>query len=368
MRTVLPTLLLAAVVVTQLSSCFNEPFDRKAMLESLGNDVIIPTYAAFLDEAENLVDSAQSFCADPTSTRLGELHARWKNARVLWKQMDTINFGPYMDQPWRLGPKVDFSPVREDTIEETLAGDEPLTLQTVSALGTSSRGLPAMEYLVFDREGTAVALAKFEAPEGERRCDYTVALAEDVRANADAMVKAWSPEGDDYLGGVLASGEPGAPFMSITEASNEITNRMLFLVENAMRIKLGQPLGLESGGEAQPDQVESRYSDHSIQDLLANLDGLENIYRGRFAGRQGIGVQLWVRWYSPDVDRDVQTAMLQARWAVEAIPAPLSNAVTADPELVQAAYDQMRELRNTIGVDMINALAGNATFNDTDGD
>jgi predicted lipoprotein len=282
--------------------------------------------------------------------------------------MDVINFGPYAEQPWRLGPKIDFWPVREDTVDENLAGEEPLSFETVSALGASSRGLPAMEYLIFDSDGPGLALAKFEEAGGTRRCDYTIALAEDLQANAQAMVQAWSPDGDDYLGALIASGERGTPFMSIREASNEIVNRMLFLVEDIMRLKLGQPLGLESGGEARPDDVESRYSDHSIGDILANLDGLENLYRGRFGERRGVGVQLWVRWYSPDVDRDILAAITKARWAVEDIPDPLSQTVVAQPEIVQAAYDQMRELRNTIGVDMINALAGSVTFNNADGD
>jgi len=368
MKKILLPFLLASVVATQLVSCFNEPFDQAAMLQSLGSDVIIPTYAAFAEQSGLLVNSADAFCADPTTSGLGALQAQWQNARALWKQTGTINFGPYMEQPWRLGPKLDSWPVREDTIEENLASGEPLTFETVRNLGASSRGLPAMEYLIFDPEGSGAALSKFEDAGGDRRCDYTIALAKDVQANADAMVRAWSPSGDDYLGALLASGEPGAPFMSIRDASNEIVNRMLFLVENAMRLKLGQPLGLESGGEPRPELVESRYSDNSLQDILANLDGLENIYRGRFGDRHGTGVQLWVRWHNPEVDHDVLTAILETRWAIEAIPEPLSQSVVTQADLVQAGYDQMRELRNTIGIDLINTISGNVTFNDTDGD
>jgi predicted lipoprotein len=351
-----------------LASCFHQPFDNQAMLESLGSDVIIPTYASFAEQSAALVRSAGAFCEDPASSLLKDLQSRWQQARVTWKQMEAIDFGPYEDQPWRLGPKIDSWPVRQETVEQNLAGDEPLSFERVRALGASSRGLPVMEYLIFDPEGVDVALSKFEEVNGTRRCDYVKSLAEDLQANAEAMVQAWSHDGDDYLGALVASGEPGAPFMSAREASNEIVNRMLFLVENMMRLKLGKPLGLESGGEPQPDEVESPYSDHSIEDILANLDGLENLYRGQFGEARGIGVQRWVRWYNPEVDRRVIASMLEARWAVQDIPEPLSRAVLEHGDAVQAAYDQMRELRNTIGVDLINALAGSVTFNDTDGD
>jgi len=356
------------LVVSQLASCFNEPFDRKAMLESLGSDVIIPTYRSFADQSAALVASAGSFCTNPTTSSLEKLQNQWRNTRSVWKQMEVVNFGPYAEQPWRLGPKIDSWPVREDTIEEHLAGDETLDLGRVSTLGAASRGLPALEYLIFDPDGVGVALLKFEGEGGPRRCEYAIALSEDLRASAEAMVTAWSHDGDDYLGALAASGEPRTPFMSVGDASNEIVNRMVFLAENIMRIKLGRPLGLDSGGEARPDQVESRYSEGSIEDILANLDGLENLYRGRLGDRRGIGVQRWVRWYSPDTDREVLAAIKRARWAVEAIPVPLSRAVVTQPDLAQTAYDQVRELRNVIGVDVINAIAGTVTFNDTDGD
>jgi len=60
--------------------------------------------------------------------------------------------------------------------------------------------------------------------------------------------------------------------------------------------------------------------------------------------------------------------MIRARSAVEAISEPLSLSVQTEPALVQTAYDQLRALRNTIGVDVINGLSGSVTFNDTDGD
>lgn len=363
-----PLLIVVVVVSAQLTSCFNEPFDRKAMLESLGSDVVIPMYEAFADETATLVDDAKAFCNGTSGSRLEDLQDQWKAARFAWKRTEIINFGPSVEQPWRLGPKIDSWPVREDTVEANLASDQPLTFEVVRTLGASSRGLATMEYLIFDPDGVGIALEKFENDDNGQRCNYTVALAEDLQVNADAMVRAWSPQGDDYLGDLLAAGEPGAPFMSIRDATNEVVNRMLFLTENIMREKLGAPLGLDSGGAPRPERVESPYSDHSIEDILANLEGLENLYRGRFESRQGIGVQLWVRWYSPDVDWQMLTEITESRWAIEAIPPPLRHAVVNDPELVRAAYDQIRELRNAIGVDVINALAGSVTFNETDGD
>ena len=158
---------LVVAMATLLTSCFHEPFDNQAMLESLGSEVIIPTYRSFAEEAAALVSMATAFCDAPTTSSLKNLQSQWKRARVAWKQMDVIEFGPYVDQPWRLGPKIDSWPVREDTVEDNLASEEPLSFERVHALGASSRGLPVMEYLIFDTEGLDAAFAKFEATNGK---------------------------------------------------------------------------------------------------------------------------------------------------------------------------------------------------------
>ena len=135
------------------------------MIESLGLEVIIPTYQAFRDEAELLSEVAESFCDNPTSSRLADLQEQWMKARALWKQTDSLNFGPYSDQPWRLGPKIDFWPVREDTMAENQSIEEPLTYELVSTLGASSRGIATMEFMIFDPNGDFDDLPSFERRE-----------------------------------------------------------------------------------------------------------------------------------------------------------------------------------------------------------
>jgi len=350
------------------SGSSSEAFDQAALVESLGTVVIIPTYRAFADEAAALVTEAESFCAAPGTASLESLQAQWRATRGRWKQNDVVAFGPFREQPWRLGPKIDFFPVREDTIAENLAIDEPFTLERVSALGTASRGLGTIEYLIFDTEGLETVLARFEGDNRARRCEYVVALAQDLQVNANDMVDAWSPSGDDYLGNLVSSGEPGTQFASIREATNEIVNRMLFVVDDIRVRRLGRPLGLDSGGQTRPDQLESRYSDHSIEDILATLNGLENLYRGEFTGSTGMGIQDWVEARNRALASAVLDEIGRTRAAVQEIPEPLRLAIEENPGAVRNAVDVGLDLRNIIGVDVVNALGSTVSFNDSDGD
>ncbi|MEM7437361.1 MAG: imelysin family protein [Myxococcota bacterium] len=361
-------LCLVLALVLGCSGSSEPAFDQSALVDSLGTVVIIPTYEAFADEADALAIEAEAFCADPTVSALESLQAQWRSARVRWKQNDVIAFGPYREQPWRLGPRIDFFPVREDTIAENLAVDEPFTLERVSALGTASRGLATMEFLIFDTDGVDAALSRLQGEDGAQACDYAVALAQDLSVNAEAMVTAWSEDGDNYLGSLLDSGEPGTQFDSVRAVTNEIVNRMLFVADDIRVKKLGAPLGVETGGEPRPDEVESRYSDHSLADILANLDGLENLYQGEFEGTSGISVREWVETRNRRVAGEVLDEIENTRSAVLAIPEPLRLSVETDPALVETAIDAAFELRNAIGIDMVNALGSTVNFNDTDGD
>ena len=54
--------------------------------------------------------------------------------------------------------------------------------------------------------------------------------------------------------------------------------------------------------------------------------------------------------------------------ALDAIPAPLGNAVLVAPETVTAAIDTLGELQRYLQIEVIPALELKLTFNDADGD
>lgn len=368
MNTMLKALSIALLAALGCSgSGSGSGFDQTELVESVGNTVIIPAYQAFADETAILVTEAESFCAAPSESSLESLQTQWRATRGAWKINAFLEFGPWRDQPWRLGPFIDFFPVREGTITGNLASDEPFTIDRVRGLGASSRGLASMEFLIFNTDGLSTAFAEFEGDTGEQRCGYVAALAQDLDVNANAMVDAWSADGDDYLGSLLDSGTEDAPFMSIRAVTNELLTRMLVAVNEIRTDRMAIPLGLESGGETRPDDLESRYSDNSIADILSSLDGLEALYTGTFDGTTGTSFRDWVETRNRAVAAEVTEEIQRTREAVQAIPEPLRLAIENDPDSVQNAIDVALDLRNVVGTDMVNALGGTVSF-EGDGD
>ena len=131
---------------------------------------------------------------------------------------------------------------------------------------------------------------------------------------------------------------------------------------------LAAPLGEKSGGIAQPDECESRYSGDSVLDYGAALGSVRRVWVGALDGERGRGVTLLVRRHDIDFDTGVRGRMSTTANKVNAIPSSLEKAVVDDPASVRDALDAARDLRRVISTDVFQVIGGTLTFSDTDGD
>ncbi|MEZ4287218.1 MAG: imelysin family protein [Polyangiales bacterium] len=68
--------------------------------------------------------------------------------------------------------------------------------QMVGRTGRVVERVAVLEYLIFAQNGNVVALDAFDGEAGARaRCQYVVALTEELSSHASQMVNAWSPDG-----------------------------------------------------------------------------------------------------------------------------------------------------------------------------
>ena len=150
-------------------------------------------------------------------------------------------------------------------------------------------------------------------------------------------------------------------------ALSEVVNRMGFTIEIIRADKLGVPLGTTSGGTPQPDKAESQSSGRSLEDLRDNLRGLERLYYGDEPTGQ-IGLDFYLRFRGHEFGALMRAELDASQAALDAIPGPLTTAITAAPASVNQAIETLGALQRFIQVDVINALALTLGFNDNDGD
>lgn len=356
------TLLFAALALAGCSqpTTAKEKDTRRVLLQGLGVEVFLPRYVEFEERAQEVESSASTLCESASDETLEGARNAWWQARAPWKRNETVAFGPY-EPPDSLGAAIDFWPCRPTSVDAVLTGTDPID---ADLLGAAARGLPVMEYLLFD---PAVDVIVESAP-GSRRCEYVAAVGQGLAADATAMREAWDPEAGDFLGELVDAGRGSETYDSIEMALGAVVNRLVYDLESARGDKLGAPLGNRTAGVPQPDTAESRFSGRSIEDVRDSVRGVEEVCFGADVE----DAQSLVR-YLDGIGRDDLGSALRDAFdasyaALDQIPEPLTDAVMTDPTSVQAAFDALSELQRLIQVDVINAMGLMLTFTDGDGD
>ncbi len=335
---------------------------RSNLLATWGEQVVVPWYETFVETTQALEQSATALCAEDGSTTLEDVQAAWVTARRPWKQAEVIAFGPYKEEPYRLGPKIDFWPAREDAIEERLAGEQPLTQDLIDGLGVSQIGLPVIEYLLFAPRPTP------EEPfaRDTRRCAYLTGASRKLHSDAERMLSAWVSDG--YLKSFTQAGIETDVFYSSQDALSEVVNRIGFTLENMRYEKLSKAAGVAGQGPPLPETIESRFAAHSIDDLKNNLSGLERVIWGDpEAEIDGLMSYLEICGRA-DLDEPLKQGFARVRQAIESIPQPLSEAVLEAPESVLESIEALKALQRIVQVDVAPGIWVTVGFNDSDGD
>jgi predicted lipoprotein len=302
-----------------------------------------------------------SLCAERSQASLDAAREAWWQARQPWEASEVFAFGPYSREPLRVGPKIDLWPLRlpVEDVEALLAGAAPVTPEAVNQMGVTRKGLQVAEYLLYAPDAlTALANA--------RRCEYLVSVGAELTTRAVELREAWDPASGDFAGELSEAGRGRNAFDDLHDAFSEVVNRMGFTLENMRNEKLIKPLGTANGDPA-PEQVESRFSGRSLENMRDNLSGIELLYFGD-PSRNIPGLDSYLsergRSYAPEV----RAELAAIRDALDAIPEPMTDAVTSARERIAAASEAVDQLRLLIQTDLINTLGLQVSFNDNDGD
>ncbi len=341
------------MILTLLLSCSRSgtdtastPPDRAEALARLAEDFALANYTEFALRAAALSDAAAVLCAAPSSASLVAAREAWWDARAPWKRNEIIQFGPAVEYPERLGPKLDDWPVSADAVEALIASDTALDF---SLMGTATRGLPVVEYLLWESGEASLAVLS-ETP---RRCAVLAGAAADVHGNAVLLSSVWQ---EDWMGALSTPTEDG-PYSTQQAVLDEWVNRMVFSVENLRATRLGKPLGDLSGGEVLPDTIESRPSGRSLTDAADVLAGVDAVWR--------LGIRGLV---DDDLVEGIDDLLATSAARLADIPEPLEEAIVLEPEVVVYTQDALQALQVALQVDLAQALAVTITFNDNDGD
>jgi len=327
------------------------------LLDVLASDVIVPGYADLVEQLDGLGTAIDDLCAQPGPAALDAARAAWRTTADTWQGTRPVGVGPAMDR--RLMSQVAY-PIRPNDVAEVLAGTEPVTPESLSADSATTRGLAAVELLLFEPDASDAELAA--GPAGGRRCTYAAA-ATTLAGTATAEVLAdWTGEGEApeaYTETFVAGMEGGDPQTSLSAVVNEVAHALQTIDDQGLR-------GIATAADPAdlPRNQRDGPAGHRVADLKALLATVAVVIEGP-NGDDGLGALVSAR--SDETGQRLDDALAAARSTVEVLPDSIPDTLAA-PDDLAAAGDAVAELKVVVSTEVASLLGITIGFSDADGD
>jgi predicted lipoprotein len=354
----------AGLGVAGALACADEQDDLRPELVAAVTERLRGDLAEARARATSLREAAEALCEAPDAARLTAARDAWWLLREPWKRLLALPLGPIVDEGF--DSAIDFWPVRptsvEGGVEAGISSQAELDL-----LGVASKGLPALEYLLWDPVGgdAAILAGLTAADTGAARCTYLVVLAADLELRFEELETATTE-----FAAQLADAGSSERYPTLALAIDELLNAAISGLHAVADLELGKPLGLTTGSEPQPDLLESRLSDRSRTDLLDALEGFRRFYLGtpEPPGPEGAGFTILISQSQEAIDAAVRDQLERTLAEAEALPEPLRTVLDVDPDAATAAWTAVVELRRLLIADVAGLLGVTVSLTDNDGD
>ena len=339
------------LILLTVSAC-QAPFDREAMLADLSSDVLLPAHERLVETAAVLDSEAIAFVATPTLDGLGGLQAAWVAAAIAYKQVEIFEYNEILS----LHTAIEKKPINAEFIETFIANEPQLDAAFVESKGSSSKGLGAIEYLIYSPEGlNDQVLASFSEPQ---RGTYLLGLTANLKARTMRLREHWAADGDNYQQVFI---ENAAGDADIDSSISTLVNEMIDITENLIKDRLGRPMGINYLYEPSAEMVESPLSGQSLALTIARVESMQAVFNA------GIG-DYTSHLGGTELTTDIQDQFKIVLRELGTIEQPLQEAIFADFAQVEVAFESTRILLVLIKTDLVNLLGTTITFNDNDGD
>lgn len=314
--------------------------DRYAVLVS-------SAYESSSRGAEQMHAALDAFVAAPTDASLEAVKTAWLGARDDYGLTEVFRFygGPIDAAPDELEGRINAWPIDEAYIDY-VDGDPDSgiiqDLQTYPALtrdilierngaegeDSISTGWHAVEFLLWGQDtdpagpGVRPYTDFLDPPDataahGDRRRQYLVLASELLIDDLARVADAWSEGQANYRAEFVAQ-----------DPRDAITKILLGMASLSGAELAGERMTVAYETREQEDE-HSCFSDNTHRDLLANIQGIQDVYLGKIDGKTGPSLSGLVARIDPAVDSDATAALQAAVDAVAAIPPPFDAAIQA---------------------------------------
>ncbi|MCK9260948.1 MAG: imelysin family protein [Azoarcus sp.] len=309
-------------------------------MSALASQRLAPGYRQFGDKVDALASALAASCEGQPAAA-SAARQRWLEAAHDLRELSPLPIGPVLES--RLLRRIDFWPTRPAQIETSIA-QYAKTPANTARIGLPARGLPALEYLLFDTDRPALAN---DGP----ACRYAVWLARDTAAGISATVSAWP----DWIAG-LDDAEPEREARLLADGIN-----ILIGSTETLRLKyLEKPLRPHAG----PPETDAWRSGSAHAGLMAYFSGL----RAGLQGDEGMpGLTAMLR------GRGLLTLAAQLDQRIDAVQTALAAlpedfAAEAARPLTDTLISELGRLQRLLAEEVADKMSVAVGFGENDGD
>lgn len=305
------------------------------------DNTVVPTYRSMADGSIRLLEACEEMQSALESNTLTEALVKsagdaWIETRAHWELSEAFLYGAAED--YGIDPHIDSWPLDGVALQNLLNNAQMMSQieddpgYVTANLGYGLLGFHAVEYMLFETEGTSPKVSKPRSTSKFTHAEmvYLVAVAGDLCNNCILLEASWA--GVDNLsvqkqemleeadmaptknyGQLMRNAGKVSTYVNYLDAAQEIIQGCIDIADEVGAQKIGRPAGLtstEEGAEADKNYIESPYSLNSQTDFKNNIISIQRAYEGSDAG--DASVSDWVRTIDPDLDARVRTSIQTA--------------------------------------------------------
>lgn len=331
-------------------------------LTDLADNVILPGYQDLQSKAQTLSEQSDNFCAlnSPSNSGLQILQQSWADFNASWQNIQWLKVGPILEESRIF--RLELWPDENGSVASDIALilDEPeITADLFATKYVGGQGIPALEIFLFGSDSLLSASDK------TKRCEAVVAISENLVNISTAINNEWQSTGDNYVASLTAG---TGDFTNKKDAVEELVTNWLEQVEKVKDEKLLQPLAVNAPGI--PSIAEFTLANEVIASIKVNVDSFSQLYSA--GNGHGFDDILTDHFDQQAISSDMTAKIAAIITALDALDSSMSYAQLLDDEAsrekLTAAIQKIRELRDVITADFVQATDINIGFNSNDGD
>jgi len=360
-KTIFLLLLTLSLLACKDDDTSNADFDTAALLNNIGENIIIPRYNILKEESDNLNTQLDNFKNDINANQLNLLREQFKATYLAWQACSTFEFGPAGILSLRT--VINTFPTDTTIINQNITNNiNDLT----STADYDAIGLPALDYMLYGKFNTDTDFVNYYS-NNNNALTYLEVLITKINEDINQVDTEWNSSYIETF--------KNATGTDVASSLGLLVNEMNLDFESYIRDgKVGIPLGIRSLGVIQLEKAEAYYSDYSLELCLESVEQIQDLFNGvSTEGVNGIGLDDFLDAVKATNGEDNLSDKINTQFddiiiALEELDSSIPSAIDNNQAQVETVYNEMQQIIVLLKVDLTSNLGILISYQDNDGD